>query len=444
MLIVPLDQIHVRPDRLRREFPPEEASKLAASIMAQGLLHPPVVDRENFVLVGDRRYRAISALAELGCTFMCGGQVIQPGDIPINRFHSEDPIVKLSAEIEENTVRRDLTWQEKAEGTRRLLELQALRKQQIVPEPNYEPTATEVREVAAEIAATEVAQLSRAQVEDVKRDLLVSAWLAAGPDEEVAKAATRKDALKLIEARLEDQHRLAVAKEFRLRAHDEDHTLIQGDSNLILPTLPSGTFDVILTDPPYGINVDQYADNFQGSVNHHYDDSPQVLRQLLLTIAHEGYRITKPKAHLYFFCDFTQFHKISIELMAAGWDVWPRPMIWHRSDSTGILPRSEHGPRRNYECIVYAIKGNKRVNFVGNDVLSIPSERNAGTAARKPVALYEELLKRSAIVGDRVIDPCAGSGPIFEAATKLEMLATGIELSEALYGVCASKLARKS
>jgi DNA modification methylase len=105
-----------------------------------------------------------------------------------------------------------------------------------------------------------------------------------------------------------------------------------------------------------------------------------------------------------------------------------------------MLPRAEHGPRRNYECILYAIKGAKRVNFVANDVIPVPSERGGGTAARKPVKLFEELLRRSCLPGDLVLDPCAGSGPIFDAAQNLECFATGIELNEELVGVCTKRL----
>jgi DNA modification methylase len=105
------------------------------------------------------------------------------------------------------------------------------------------------------------------------------------------------------------------------------------------------------------------------------------------------------------------------------------------------LPRGGiHGPRRNYECVLYALRGDKRVNFVANDVIPIPSERGSKTAARKPVELYVELLRRSVLPGNRVLDPCCGSGPVFEAAERLECVATGIEINEALVGVCSQRL----
>ncbi len=51
-----------------------------------------------------------------------------------------------------------------------------------------------------------------------------------------------------------------------------------------------------------------------------------------------------------------------------------------------------------------------------------------------------QLLKRSCLPRDRVLDPCCGSGTIFQAARETHTTATGIEWDERAYGLALTKL----
>lgn len=443
-MLLPLDQISTRQDRIRKEFDAAALHELANDIIAVGLLHAPVIDKTGYILAGERRLRAVRKLSEGGFSFRYGSEVVKPGFIPVTEFHSTEEVELLQAELSENIIRADITWQEKVWATNKLFELRRLQR-----EVNDEPELTKPQAIQAlgdEIAiSTGLAQndpsntggrRESASTKAVREDLIIAQFK---DDEEVMKAPTKKEALKIITNKLEAEHRLALSREYKKKANDTSHTLLHGDCVEILPQIPDGTFHCIVTDPPYGVGIDKYAD-LQGGVDHHYDDSEDVLEHLLTILPNELYRVTKEKAHVYLFCDFSWFGEITCAFAEAGWDVWPRPLIWHRSDSTGMLPRSEHGPRRNYECILYAIKGNKRVNYVANDVIPIASEKGMGTAARKPVELYKELLRRSCVPGDLVFDPCCGSGPIFDAAQSLECFATGIEINLELFGACSARI----
>ncbi len=70
----------------------------------------------------------------------------------------------------------------------------------------------------------------------------------------------------------------------------------------------------------------------------------------------------------------------------------------------------------------------------------LPNVRDKGHAAEKPTGLYVELLKRSCLPRDRVLDPCCGSGTIFQAARETYTTATGIECDEKTYGLALTKL----
>jgi DNA modification methylase len=113
-------------------------------------------------------------------------------------------------------------------------------------------------------------------------------------------------------------------------------------------------------------------------------------------------------------------------MVLSGWKVFPLPLIWYKA--SGALPLPKHGPRRTYECILYAYKGDRETIVVKNDVIvKIPPVDKLLHGAQKPVALYRDLLSRSANPGDHILDFMGGSGPILVAANLLKLTATYIE-----------------
>lgn len=66
--------------------------------------------------------------------------------------------------------------------------------------------------------------------------------------------------------------------------------------------------------------------------------------------------------------------------------------------------------------------------------------RDKGHAAEKPTELYVQLLKRSCLPRDLILDPCCGSGTIFQAVRETYTTATGIECDEKAYGLALIKL----
>src|SRR5690606_41040468 len=83
--------------------------------------------------------------------------------------------------------------------------------------------------------------------------------------------------------------------------------------------------------------------------------------RIIHALAKEGFRITKERAHAYVFCDLRRFAFICDTFKRAGWDPWPRPLIWFKGTNVGIAPRPDYGPRYTYECLAYFIKGDRRV-----------------------------------------------------------------------------------
>jgi ParB/RepB/Spo0J family partition protein len=406
MHIIPLSRIFVPDNRQRREFKQEQINELAESIRLHGLYHPLVVAAEdsNFRLVaGERRLRAIAQLAELEISFTCGQESVEAGHACVTLLSELDPLTLREIELEENTIRVDLTWQERAQA---IADLDALRREQ---HPGHTHSDT----------AREIYGYTGTGLEQIKTSITLTKHL---DDPEIAKAKTQAEASKLLKKKIERQHRARLAESVDLSS--SPHRLIEGDALAALQHM-QGEFQIILTDPPYGVGADTFGD--QSSTTHEYQDDLNYGLSCYQAVAEQGFRLTSAQAHAYIFCTIEHFSLIAALFEAAGWRVWPRPLIWFKGPQAGILPRPEHGPRYTYESILFATKGDKPTLCVKPDVITISADSEKIHAAQKPVALYLDLLSRSALPGDNILDPFAGSGTIFRACTAAKFTATGIE-----------------
>lgn len=412
MHLAPVDSISIRQGRNRRVFSEEHLATLAESIASDiGLLQLPVVrqhsDGRLELLAGERRLRAMQLLWAANRQFHYMRQPIPIGQFPHALINELDELAARAIELDENIQRVDLSWQERVTA---IAELHALRKAQ-----NPEQTA---RDTAVEIGYSGGGVIREAEI--VARHL---------NDPQVATAPTVKDAMKRLRRKLELEFRAGAVLEAADSAPplESKHTLRMGDMTELMLQLPTGSFDIILTDPPYGVNAETFRAKM--TTMHEYDDDWDSVEHLILVLASEGIRVTKPTAHAYVFCDLLMFSSLQDIFEEAGWDVWPRPLIWVKD--VGHIPNANLGPQRRYECILFANKGNKPVQALYPDVAIVPAVNNKFHAAEKPVDLLVNLLRRSVIAGDRVLDPFCGSGSVFEAAEKCQCLATGFELDAA-------------
>jgi len=427
-MLLPIDHLNVPEDRIRKNFNEESIQKLADSIASLGLFHALVVQKDGVTLVGgQRRLLAIKKLHEEGIPFTYKGEEVPRWEVPVVSLGSLSPLQIKEAELHENIIREDITWQEKAAA---VAELHKLRQEEAKKEGRTHTVKDTTREVKG-------GRDTGFPVKDVSIDLLVAPFLE---DPQVRKAKTRKDALKYIEAKLTKEHREKVARTLSVSELRSEHTLIHGDLREELPKLPEGTFDCIISDPPYGIQADQKAVMRASSV-HHYDDSLEYSNELIRIILKEGLRVTKEKAHFYMFCHINRFLELRKMAEEAGWWVWETPFIWHKGTFRSSIPHAGYGPRRCYEAILYAIKGKKPAAPDRNDdVISVTAKGGEHYGAVKPPEIYIDLIERSCLAGDHILDPSCGTGNIFIAGDKTRTKVTGIEINESAIGACKEKL----
>jgi site-specific DNA-methyltransferase (adenine-specific) len=95
-----------------------------------------------------------------------------------------------------------------------------------------------------------------------------------------------------------------------------------------------------------------------------------------------------------------------------------------------------------YECLLWATKGRLCIKGPLPDVLYSQKVGvvNRDHAAEKPVEFLMQLIGISTEVGDAILDPCAGSGSVSDAALRMKRLSTGIELDEIYYNRAMTRL----
>jgi len=418
------------PDRQRREFDPQAMAELSEAITARGLMHPIVLREtpDGMVLVaGERRWRAIRDMRMLGGQLKFNGTIVPDGEIPYVTLGQLTPLQAEEAELEENLHRKDLTWQENAAA---MAKLHSLRSRQAQAEGRVHTVA----DTALETKGRSDGGYQAA----VRKDLVVAKFLHVP---EIAKAKTADEAFKIIKRQEESQRNVALAAEVGKTFTQSVHELHNTNCLSWMRAADGELFDCIIADAPYGMGADSFGDagGKLTGIEHHYKDDYDSWKALMEDWCPLSYRVAKAQCHAYVFCDLDNFHELKKMMTQAGWWVTRTPFIVNKPNS-GRVPHPQHGPRRQWELILYAIKGKKVTNGIYSDVITTMADPNMSHGAQKPVALYIDLLKRSVKPGDVVFDPFAGSGTIFPAAHQSKVKAIGIEMNPEYAGLCVQRI----
>jgi len=426
------DRITIRPDRQRKEFDEKAIQDLATSIERVGLLNPIIVTRDAgssliYLVAGERRLRALDLLDTLGTRYRHASATYEASDVPVIHFNDLDELAREEIELEENVAREDLTWQERVAAIARL---DTLRKKR----DSTHTTSDTAREVFGDPEA------APASVTTTYRALALAK--AAASDPEIAGAKSEKEAYKLLTRKEERQRYADLAIASPVQTAEERHRLVHGDCLDWMRAQPASQFQIILTDPPYGMGADTFGDaagKLQG-IEHHYDDSSDATQKLLAAWFPESYRLAAPEAFLFLWCDIDLFPWLKLQAALAGWKPHRTPFINIKREG-GRVPWPASGPRRCYELCLYATKGEATSRSIVRDVFeSTLGERNYGHGAQKPVEAYEYLLRFVARPGDRALDTFAGTGTLLDAAERVGIASTCVEMDAAHYGIMLERL----
>ncbi len=196
-------------------------------------------------------------------------------------------------------------------------------------------------------------------------------------------------------------------------------TIWLGDCRDVLPTLPAGSVDLVLTDPPYNSGI-TYGAGTNDSRNDYWEwlgERIALINQTANTvlIKHSALKVAKFMTR------------------------WPgRILVWYKPFSSGF---PLNGVATHWEPIHWlkgkAVKWSKDV-FVhasGNH-----RDTSTGHPAQFPEALASWLITTFAAPDGTVLDPFMGSGTTLRAAKDAGLKAIGIEIEERYCEIAARRL----
>ena len=223
---------------------------------------------------------------------------------------------------------------------------------------------------------------------------------------------------------------------------DEKATLYRGDALAVLASLPSGSVDALITDPPYSSGGQFRGDRSQSAVSKYSSamtagvdfagdnrDQRAFLAWMGIWLT-EALRVVRPGGKCLLFTDWRQLPTTTDALQVGGW-------VWR-----GVVPWAKPGGRPAFkqraflnscEYVVWGTVGNaveaddSTVPLPGFMRAASPREREHIT--QKPVDVMRELSKIAPEDGI-ILDPFMGSGTTGVAAMIEGRRFVGVEMVE--------------
>lgn len=244
----------------------------------------------------------------------------------------------------------------------------------------------------------------------------------------------------------------------------------KGDAQTVLKDFKAGSFDCVVTSPPYYWQRDYHVDGqigqertiqeFVSKIAGTMDEVRRVLASdglLFLNLGDTYYSAKgqpkgndKKSAARRFGLRAVDASglgvprktvigipwRVALEMISRGW-VLRSPVVWTR-EGTIPEPTAKDRPWRTYEMVFMFSKSpryyfNRSALGGAEDVWRISERRRANGglhSAAYPDQLVERCLKIGCRESGRVLDPFAGSGTTLRVALKMNRDATGIDLSE--------------
>ena len=198
----------------------------------------------------------------------------------------------------------------------------------------------------------------------------------------------------------------------------------------VLPSIDPDTVDLLLTDPPYGIDLDTDYSHFRDK--RIADVGPEYGRRVA------GDEVQFDPAALLGFGRVFLFGANHYHHRLPEGGSW---FVWDKVTRNGVKVRQADAELAWHNaggknCVVH------RHMWVG---AFRDSERNtAHHPTQKPAALMRWIIDRWTKPGDLVLDPYMGSGPIAQACHELGRRYIGIELVEDYCRIAVSRLSQQT
>lgn len=430
-------------NREKRQRKKLDTKELEASIAVRGLLQPIIVDRQLVLVAGERRLTACKNLGH--------------PDILCRFVEDLDPIEREIIELEENTQRSDLTWQEQVRATRRIHELYC----RLTAGWTQEQTGRQLNCTGALVSS----HITVAKALEDENPQVMEASGISGAMNILSRAKQRTMGQQLAELlevtsempgfsieELEDLNLWQIS-EFQSELTGElpagaeavgPYEIIKPQARVMAvapdvqnlsfldwaPSYTGPSFNLIHCDFPYGVNLFDGSQGRGAEPQEGYGDTSDVFFELLDCFCKNLPKFASLSCHIMFW--YSEKHgQATRETFAAyapqvKWQDFP--LVWLKSDNAGIIADPRHNPRHVYEtCLMGSIGDRNVVKSVG-DAYHSPSDRSLHPSA-KPEPMLKHFMQMLVDGSTRLFDPTCGSGSSLKAADSLGAQAVlGLEI----------------
>lgn len=214
-------------------------------------------------------------------------------------------------------------------------------------------------------------------------------------------------------------------------------TIYHGDCREVMPAFDGDAFDLLLTDPPYGVNWRSNRRQMSFTPIAGDDGTLNVIAAI-----GDALRCLRGRRHVY------AFGRWDLSTLGIGGIT---ELIWDKAAMSAGDVTSVWGI--SHEYITFGVKANaaQRRGGTGN----IPARLRRGSVLRyqrpsgvavsdhpteKPLPLLRELIESSSRIGEIVLDPFSGCGSSLLAARLEGRVAVGVEIEEKYCEIAAKRL----
>lgn len=193
------------------------------------------------------------------------------------------------------------------------------------------------------------------------------------------------------------------------------------DCLALLKQLPSESIDLVVIDPPYG--MDYVSGRRKQKFNRIINDDNVAWMEALIPLL---YRKLKENTHSYLFCNDYSLGDLRTAFKASKFQV-KRTLIWEKNNHTAGDLEGDYANKT--EFILYAQKGRRLLNGKRcTNILKFDRAVVQLHPTQKPIPLLSFLINNSSNSNELILDPFCGSGTALVAAKRSGRCYIGIDI----------------
>ena len=416
---IELTRIIIRRDERQRRNLALDDQGMERSIAKHGVLEPVIITRDGVLVAGERR---LEFSRKLGLE-----------DIPFRYLDQLNDHELRIIELEENIKRRQLDWQDIVKSVRDIHDLYC----------QMDSTWTQAK-TEAQICLNQ-GMISRyiKLAENMHLEGVRQAGSINEADNFLSRRTAREQGAAMIEL-LSPSPMTSQLREIYTNTpdalgsgtvHQEEmpKTSVPAiDSESVLnvsfgdwwPSYAGPKFNLIHCDFPYG--GEEFAGPQMSKTAFQdgrlYDSSSTTFDELLTQLCEALPHIMSVSGHLMFWyrAQTWELSKLIVlfNKMCPSLDFHPMPLIWLKTDNSGVASDPRRGPRHIYEVCLLASRGGHQIVRVKADAYGAPTDRRIHPSC-KPEPVLRHFMEMLVDDSTLLLDPTCGSGSALRAAESL-------------------------